>query len=113
MEVLRIFGSWDLEIHESSTLNSNPEVVGFYQQNVWKTPVESDILSNVTLPPVFFKHFAIKNQLPGSSVGPKWVEAKISNFISILRLLIKNMHYAYKKESKFVKIVFVSFFLLK
>ena len=30
MEVLRIFGSWDLEIHESSTLNSNPEVVGFY-----------------------------------------------------------------------------------
>ena len=62
------------------------QIVGFYYQNVWKTPVESDILSrdaghrpayllkNVSRPQVFFKHFGSKNQPPGFYISRKLVE---------------------------------------
>ena len=56
------------------------QVVDFYQQNVWKTPVEEwhfktcIFTQNVTLPQVFFKHFASKNQLPGFYISGTLVE---------------------------------------
>ena len=42
------------------------QVVGFYYQNVWKTPAEES--------QVFFKHFGSKNQLPGLSIIVTLVE---------------------------------------
>ena len=62
------------------------QVVGFYMQNVWKTPVEEwhfkercrsstcIFTKNVTPPQVFFKHFVSKNQLPGFYISKTLVE---------------------------------------
>ena len=49
------------------------QVVGFYLQNLWKTPVEE-------------WHFASKNQLPGLSVGRTLVENGLINQIFLLIL---------------------------
>ena len=55
------------------------QVVGFtskmFEKHLWK----SDILSkDVTLPQVFFKHFASKNQLPGFYISETLVENGLS-----------------------------------
>ena len=47
------------------------QVVGFYLQNVWKTPVEE-------------WHFASKNQLPGLSVCGTLVENGLMNLSWII-----------------------------
>ena len=46
------------------------KLVGFYKQNVWKTPVEEWH---------FFKHFTSKNQLPGFYVSGKLVENSVKD----------------------------------
>ena len=60
------------------------QVVDFYEQNVWKTPVEEEwhftwpASYNVTLSQVFFKHLASKNQLHGFYISGTLVENGLS-----------------------------------
>ena len=61
------------------------QVVGFTSKLFEKQLRKSDILSkNVTLPQVFLKYFASKNQLPGFYIGETLVEngLKINNLDS-------------------------------
>ena len=55
-----------------------------FKKRLWK----SYILSNVTLPEVFFNHFARKNQLPGLSVSETLVENGLTGYVFHL-LIVK------------------------
>ena len=42
---------------------------------------------NVTLPQVFFKYFASKNQLPGFSISGTLVENELNTFVIFVKVL--------------------------
>ena len=75
------------------------QVIGFYWQNVWKTPAEEWYLSNdagwwplsllkkALFHRFFFKHFASKNQLPGLSVSATLFENGLIKTSDITRLM--------------------------
>ena len=60
-----------------------------FQKHLWKTDilskdVETCIFTwNVTLPQVFFKYFASKNQLPGLSISRALVENGLSYYMRV------------------------------
>ena len=61
------FSRWVMEIMKSAGINFNlcrNQLVGFYEQNA-------------TVPQVFFKHFASKNQLPGLSISGTLVKNRL------------------------------------
>ena len=58
-----------------------------FEKHLWKSDILSKDKKNVTLPQVFFEHFAGKNQLPGLSTNGTLVENELRMLYS---LVLKN-----------------------
>ena len=50
-----------------------------FEKHLWKSDILSKDAENVTLPQVFFKHFAYKNQVPGFYIKGTLVENGLIN----------------------------------
>ena len=59
-----------------------------FEKHLWKSDILSKLqfttfifTQNVTLPQVFFKHFASKNQLPGLSISGTLLENELMQYL--------------------------------